>query len=499
MQIAPSVFLLPCDADLRTEKTAVASGVPASSLTSMLSSVPASVLINTYDMCRNDPRRGSKAESRNVLREVQIRELTMTAGRTQTPEEPGVVTTLLASSTGPRSWEWPGRRRGIFSACLEDGLRRGAADSQGTVRLQALLSYLGKAVTGVSNREIGESQDPRVEISGPVGFDVVLATGVTPGSSGATAVVDNATSVQERYDAAFQRGSELFKEKRYAAALERLREAAEIKPTARAIGLQGRCEYELNHVANARKLYTEALNIDPQMIAGYLVLGYLALADKDYRAALALFDKALELDDKSVHALRHSGDCHYFMADYAKAALYYERAIAILPSDATVQYDYAVSLMNCKRLKESDAAWQRLTELDPKQSTGFTYRGVIRASHWNQPAQAVPFFVKALTINPKDQLAARDLGWIRHQQKDDSAAQKLLTTATTVDPKDATAWNRLGIVYGDRGNPKKEEECYRKAIQLEPGDGVYWANLASSLLDQDRRSVAITPVRRGFS
>src|SRR5262249_4242151 len=124
----------------------------------------------------------------------------------------------FSCSPQERSWEWRTKGRGYFSYFLEEGLRRGAADGQGVVRVRNLVEYLQMAVYGAVQREEGKEQTPYPTIEGPGATELILATGRPPGSGGGTAATVADGSVRALYEAALQRGYESYKERQYEAA-----------------------------------------------------------------------------------------------------------------------------------------------------------------------------------------------------------------------------------------------------------------------------------------
>lgn len=175
IEMGGTSYLLPYDTDARTESTLKRTALATADVTAELRRIPAGTLLLAFDMCRNDPRKGSKATGAdNVLGAKQARDLAIPPARDGS-SGPRTVVTLFSCNPLERSWEWSEKKRGFFSYFLEEGIKGGASDPKGEVRLKELLVYLEETVPRIVQREVGRSQTPYAVVEGTGALDLVLA------------------------------------------------------------------------------------------------------------------------------------------------------------------------------------------------------------------------------------------------------------------------------------------------------------------------------------
>ncbi len=142
--------------------------------------------------------------------------------------------------------------------------------------------------------------------------------------------------------------------------------------------------------------------------------------------------------------------------DPAKAVALLGRAAEIGPADAYVQHQYAFALNQAKR-----------------------------------PDQAVPHFVKAITIAP-------DMAWVNENLQEVLAAlgrceEKIpgLKPETIAGCSDA-----VGVQHYNAGRFTEARRSFERAVELAPASGPYRANLAIALLRFGRQSQALDEARQ---
>jgi beta-barrel assembly-enhancing protease len=84
--------------------------------------------------------------------------------------------------------------------------------------------------------------------------------------------------------------------------------------------------------AKARSLINEAIKMEPRESRFYGFLGELELIDKDYKGALAQFDKSMELDPGYFKPMVQAGIANYQLGDNAAAEPLLARSMQLMPS-----------------------------------------------------------------------------------------------------------------------------------------------------------------------
>lgn len=240
-------YLLPYDTDIRTDVTLRRTALATETLTEEIGRLPATGLFLAFELCRTDPRKGSRGVSQdNNLSGAQVRGLDFAAvaaagsGNGDTPSllaRP--VVTLFSCSQGERSYAWQDKGRGYFSHFLELGLRGkgsapkkdGDAAPSAAPRLRArdLVTYLEGAVREAVQRDVGKTQTPFAVLRGTGAADLLLSgEGTDPATIAALTAEDEGASRTARFRAAMRKGADLLEARRYDAARLKFEEALEI-------------------------------------------------------------------------------------------------------------------------------------------------------------------------------------------------------------------------------------------------------------------------------
>lgn len=177
-------------------------------------------------------------------------------------------------------------------------------------------------------------------------------------------------------------------------------------------------------------------------------LGYVQLARREHREALAAFDRALALNARYVPALVGRGDALAGLGRIDEARRAYEAALAVVPSLADVRR--RAELAGFRQLQEVLAAARRAREL-------------------GRYADAQAAYERALVVAPDSALIYRELGEVEERLGRLDAAEGHARRATQLDPADGLAWLLLGAVLESRGDLVAAEGAYERAAALEVG------------------------------
>jgi putative PEP-CTERM system TPR-repeat lipoprotein len=226
-----------------------------------------------------------------------------------------------------------------------------------------------------------------------------------------------------------------------------LRAAAAIALTAGLLGLQpafgaeqasklyedALTRFEKNDVNGALVQLKNALQQDPKMLAGYLLLGKIELARGDAAAAEDAFGKALQL---GVNRSEIAVPMAQALRDQGK----YEALLERFPP-------------------ESVSGSRRLELLVLR---GLAYKGQ------NDLRSAAQSFEAALAIDPKYTPALAALADLLAEQGKRAEATKLVDSALALAPDDARIWNLKGSLAHGAGDRESARTAYSKALALDP-------------------------------
>jgi tetratricopeptide (TPR) repeat protein len=95
----------------------------------------------------------------------------------------------------------------------------------------------------------------------------------------------------------------------------------------------------------------------------------------------------------------------------------------------------------------------------------------------NLPNEAIPFFFRALTLEPDNPLLWTNLGIAQQHTGDYEAALDSFHQAAALRDSLADPWVSMGLIYYELGHFNRAENCYRAALLRDNGDPRIWNNL----------------------
>ncbi len=450
--------LVPWDADLRNAATMRASLLSADDVRAELQRVSAGWLFVAFDMCRNLPEKSlaRSADARNSLSDRLARDLVVVPGQSGTG--PANVAVLFSCSPTERSWESRSLRRGYFSWAVEQGLRGGAADADGAVRLGALAKFVAERVPSVVAREVGEAQTPLIQTAGASAGAMVLATGV--------AAPKPATGPSAGFDAAFDEAVASARSRRFVAALVSLEQARRIRPSEpKVYDWLGRTLVSMGMRSHGRAALRKAAEMDLASPSAQNQLGLLSVMEQ----------AAPDIQERDFRA-----------------------SLRIDPNYVPALGNLAQVLMQRREFDEAGGLLRRALELDPNSPFNHDAMASFLRAVRDDLDGAERHHRMAVALAPERALFLMNLAsFLQVARGDLAGAEELLRRATRLEPGSAAASSALGVfLYSFRSAYSEAEAMFRRAAAIAPNAGIYRANLAMALVKVGKRAEAMEAARR---
>lgn len=121
----------------------------------------------------------------------------------------------------------------------------------------------------------------------------------------------------------------------------------------------------------------------------------------------------------------------------------------------------------------------QLVAKNPRDAGAWIRRGEA-LSALGRSSEAAASYTSALEIKPRDTKALVGLGRVRLLQ-DPAGAETLFARCLTLDPRDAVAASNLGVARDLQGHHAAAQEAYRTALGITPGSVAVQVNLGLSL------------------
>jgi tetratricopeptide (TPR) repeat protein len=228
----------------------------------------------------------------------------------------------------------------------------------------------------------------------------------------------------------------------------------------------------------------ESINANLKPLAGFndYAKGFRAKEKKRFNEGIKLLTSALKHGDK-LWFYQERGRCHYFLKNYDKALLDYDRALALHPESVTTlswrSWAYRKLGKNAEALGDLDLA----VELDPFDYNAIRSRAYL-LTEFNLFDEAVDNFKKAVILDSSKAETWSSLGWYASVKlKDNKVASNAYKQATVLEPNNVLYVYNYALVLNNMRDCKMTPVVNRflqlcktsKSDECSP-DKINWAN-----------------------
>jgi tetratricopeptide (TPR) repeat protein len=210
--------------------------------------------------------------------------------------------------------------------------------------------------------------------------------------------------------------------------------------------LRGWTFLEAGDLKNAEREFAAALKTTPAFYSAEIGLGYVELADRDPKAALAHFERALERRADDASALVGRGEANLALDREAEALAAFEAASAADP--ALTEIARRVEIL------EFRVAEQRLADARAAAAAG-------------RIEEAIRVYTVAIESSPDSAFLYRELAGVERQKGDAASALAHFRTAIDLDPGDAGSLTGMGDLLEAAGDFDGAAKAYNDALAVE--------------------------------
>jgi len=248
--------------------------------------------------------------------------------------------------------------------------------------------------------------------------------------------------------------------------------------------------HEQGRLGEARSLYEQALQLQPEHFDAWHLMGVLAAQAGDPQRAVESIAKAIAIDPKNPAAHNNQGNALRELGRHAEAVRSYEQAISLEPRSALLYFNRGNSLTDCKRYAEAVASYDQAIALEPGAPEIHYSRGIVLL-HLGQYEAAVQSHDLAIALDPDFAEAYGHRGHALAALKRYEAAVQSYDRAIALKPDDAGACNKRGILLAALRRHQEAIRSYDQAIALDPGHADAHHNRGVSLYELGRCEEAI--------
>ncbi len=221
----------------------------------------------------------------------------------------------------------------------------------------------------------------------------------------------------------------------------------------------------------AEKYLRLAVAINPRDAVDRYNLGVVLLQQQKSQEALEEFQKAEDLGKSDASVLENIGEAYSSLKQYERGIAAFERLYAINRRNVRVLSRIAELYYEKGDLESAYEAYRRITQIEPATENArvaYLNMGNIlddAARH----SEAVDAYLKALTINPKDDAALYNLGIAYKHMNKPELAIETWRKAADLNPSNPAPLLALADYYYETGHMEHAMDEFQKILRRFPG------------------------------
>jgi len=226
---------------------------------------------------------------------------------------------------------------------------------------------------------------------------------------------------------------------------------------------------KLEQYDSAVKAYNMALAIKPDYANVYKQLGYVAYTKEDYAGAMNAFEKYEAAKKDTLYDYLYwyrKGYCYNTQKEYEKAKLSLFKSLAYNNTYINTFLELGFA---CSKLKQDDAAidyYNQAIAIDPKNHVPYNGIGEVYRDNKKDIAQAMSWYGKTLAINPNERKGNFGMGYCLNSSQKYADAIVYLKKAIQFEPTYTAAYVELGYSYFKTNEYSLALTNFNKAIEL---------------------------------
>jgi protein O-GlcNAc transferase len=240
---------------------------------------------------------------------------------------------------------------------------------------------------------------------------------------------------------------------------------------------------ELGRMNDARRLYQELLEHNPNNLPALYNLGRLEIRAQNYQHALEMLERAQQLSPNTPEILNNLSVAQRLHGQHERALSTASKAVSIDPANPSYLLNQALARKHGGDVSGAIDGLREVLLRYPDNSDATSSLGILLAEV-RKYTEATDLLKRALKNARNKGPAYSDLAIaLAHQDRLDEAF-KLLDKGVVVDPTYANGWSNRGMVLGRLKRFQEAGESYGKAFQLR-GHGEFDLGNAHHMLMMD--------------
>jgi len=230
----------------------------------------------------------------------------------------------------------------------------------------------------------------------------------------------------------------------------------------------------------AEKIYTNAINENPNNFNALQLLGTLLAQNGEFDRSIDVLAKALEINPKNAAVNFNLGNALAASKRYDEATISYKSAIEINSENADYYFNAGFAMQATRKIEEAIEHYKKAIKLNPKYTEAYLNCGIALQSE-NRIQEAIIYYQSAIAIKPNFAQAYSSCGNAYQELKRFEEALLCYQHAIDIQPDYAEALVKRGDVQQRLGNLVEALESYEHAIEIEPANAEAFSNCGVAL------------------
>jgi tetratricopeptide (TPR) repeat protein len=236
-------------------------------------------------------------------------------------------------------------------------------------------------------------------------------------------------------------------------------------------------EQKIEKVLELQDLLAEKYQTEDSRVRLLFELGNLLSSAKEYEAAIASYDKAVEFKPDKHEAWYNRGIALGNLGRNEEAIASYDKAVEFKPDDHEAWYNRGIALRNLGRNEEAIASYDKAVEFKPDKHEAWYNRG-IALRNLGRNEEAIASYDKAVEFKPDYHEAWYNRGIALRNLGRNEEAIASYDKAVEFKPDYHLAWNNRGYALGNLGRYEEAIASLDKVLQIQPDDDSAFYNKA---------------------
>jgi tetratricopeptide (TPR) repeat protein len=204
-----------------------------------------------------------------------------------------------------------------------------------------------------------------------------------------------------------------------------------------------------DNLRNAEREFEAALQLQPSFYPAEAALGYLELARRDAKDAVARFDRALAATNTYVPALIGRGQALLQLGRDTDALANLETALKTDPTLTDLKG--RIEVLRVRAVQDSLGRAKAASD----------------AGRWDEARAA---YTQAIASSPESGFLYRELGLVEQKAGQPVVALDHFRKAVAIDPADARSWSAIGATLELQGDTEGALAAYERAQGIDPNE-----------------------------